>query len=55
VCNQSDVCVTVVLTDWCQCYKGERRERIIDLDVRSFAALAPTWRGLTKVTVRLSG
>ena len=45
-------CVTVTLSDWCQCYKGESRERIIDLDVRSFAALAPTSAGLTKVTIR---
>jgi hypothetical protein len=47
-----DTCVAVTLTDWCQCYKGERRERIIDLDVRSFAVLAHPSAGLVKVTIR---
>lgn len=51
VCANGE-CVRVTLSDWCQCYKGEKRERIIDLDVRSFAALAPTSAGLTKVTIR---
>jgi rare lipoprotein A (peptidoglycan hydrolase) len=50
VCK-GDTCISVRLTDWCQCYKGERRERIIDLDVRSFAALDDPGAGLTKVTI----
>ena len=50
VCADGD-CVTVTLSDWCQCYKGEKRERIIDLDVRSFAALADPSAGLVRVTV----
>jgi hypothetical protein len=44
--------VRVVLTDWCQCFKDTNRERIIDLDIRSFAALAPASRGLIPVEVR---
>ena len=48
----TDKCVTVTLSDWCQCYKGEKRERIIDLHVGVFAALGPTWKGVMKVTVR---
>jgi len=51
VCT-SDACVRVTLSDWCQCYKGEKRERIIDLDTGSFAALAPTSAGLVRVTIR---
>lgn len=46
-------CATVRLTDWCQCYRGTKAERIIDLDVRSFSRLAPTWRGLVNVRVTL--
>jgi rare lipoprotein A (peptidoglycan hydrolase) len=44
-------CLPVRLTDWCQCYKGTIRERVIDLDDRAFAALAPLSRGLVKVKV----
>lgn len=40
-------CVTVRLTDWCAC-KGNR---VIDLDVRSFARLADPGRGVIKVRV----
>jgi len=50
VCQGGD-CVIVTLTDWCQCYRGEKRERVIDLDSRDFAALAPTGDGLTKVSI----
>jgi rare lipoprotein A (peptidoglycan hydrolase) len=39
--------VTVKLTDWCLC----RGDRVIDLDVRSFARLADPSRGVIKVTV----
>ena len=45
-------CISVVLTDWCQCYRGTGRERLIDLDRRDFAALAAPSRGLVQVTVR---
>ena len=51
VCIGTD-CVSVTLSDWCQCYKGERKERVIDLDDRSFAALAPLWKGVVRVTIR---
>lgn len=44
-------CVKVKLTDWCQCYKDTARERIVDLDVRSFAVLFPPSRGVGRVTV----
>jgi hypothetical protein len=40
-------CVVVRLTDWCAC-KGER---IVDLDSRSFRALAPLSQGVVRVTV----
>jgi rare lipoprotein A (peptidoglycan hydrolase) len=40
-------CVRVRLTDWCGCPFG----RIIDLDTRSFAVLAPISRGLVEVRV----
>ena len=45
-------CTKVRLTDWCQCYKGQRRERIIDLDRRSFVVLGvlPS-RGIAKVKI----
>ena len=51
VCAEGD-CVRVMLSDWCQCYWKQPRERLIDLDVRSFARLAPTSRGVIKVTVQ---
>ena len=41
-------CVAVVLSDWCACGGGH----VVDLDVRSFAALAPTSRGVLRVTIR---
>ena len=44
-------CVRVVLSDWCQCWKGTRSERLIDLDSRAFARLAPLPRGLVRVEV----
>jgi len=43
--------IRVVLSDWCQCYKGTRTERLIDLDVRSFARLASPSMGLVRVEV----
>jgi rare lipoprotein A (peptidoglycan hydrolase) len=39
--------VSVILSDWCACGSGS----IIDLDVRSFARLAPPSRGVIKVSV----
>ena len=39
--------VTARLTDWCACGHG----RVIDLDRRLFAALAPPSRGVIRVTV----
>jgi hypothetical protein len=46
-------CVVVSLTDWCQCYRGEDRERLIDLSDDAFARLAPLSRGLVRVTVEV--
>jgi hypothetical protein len=40
--------VTVRLTDWCLCSKGNR---VIDLDQNSFASLAPLGRGVLPVSV----
>lgn len=40
-------CVAVRLTDWCGCPGG----RVVDLDVRSFAVLAPLSSGLVEVEV----
>lgn len=48
VCTRSGTCVSVRLSDSCQCYGT----RLIDLDTRSFARLAPTWRGVLDVIVR---
>jgi rare lipoprotein A (peptidoglycan hydrolase) len=39
--------VTARLTDWCACGGG----RVIDLDRRLFAQLAPPSRGVLRVTV----
>lgn len=44
-------CVTVVLSDWCQCYRGTDRERVIDLSDDAFRRLAPLSAGLVRVTV----
>lgn len=41
-------CITVTLSDWCAC---QPPTRLIDLDVRSFAALADPSRGVISVTV----
>jgi hypothetical protein len=46
-------CALVRLTDWCGCFKGTARERLIDLDDHVFAALAPLSRGLLRVRVVL--
>ena len=46
-----DRSVVVALTDWCQCYRGEDRERIIDLSRSAFAALADPSRGVVRVAV----
>lgn len=39
--------VVVALTDWCACPNG----RVVDLDRRDFAVLAPPSRGVLRVTV----
>lgn len=48
VCAAS-TCVTVKLSDWCLCTGSPRR--VIDLDSRSFAQLAPLSRGIVAVTI----
>lgn len=50
VCR-GETCIRVTLSDWCQCYKGEKRERIIDLDVRTFDALGDPGDGVMRVTI----
>jgi hypothetical protein len=45
-------CAKVKLTDWCQCYEGTPRERIIDLDRATFALFAQPSRGIVNVEVR---
>lgn len=47
--------VVVVLSDWCQCYKGTSRERLIDLSDDAFSRLAPLSRGVIRVTVEPAG
>jgi hypothetical protein len=49
VCYNS--CVTVTLIDWCQCYKGTKNERIIDLYSDAFKRLAPLSLGEIRVKV----
>lgn len=49
-----DRSVSVKVTDWCQCYKGERRERLIDLSAGAFAELAPLAVGLVDVGIQLA-
>lgn len=51
VCNDQK-CIKVKIVDWCQCYRNESRERIIDLSADAFAALFPLSKGLGKVTVK---
>jgi hypothetical protein len=47
----SDGCVQVRLTDWCQCSKGERRERLIDLSDGAFARIGTLSAGVIRVTI----
>lgn len=47
----SGVSVRVRLVDWCQCGKGTRGERLIDLYADPFSRLAPLSAGLVRVTV----
>jgi hypothetical protein len=47
----ADRCVTVRLVDFCQCLRGQRSERVIDLSPSAFARLAPLSAGLIRVTV----
>lgn len=48
-------CIRVVLADWCQCYKGTRRERLLDLSDDAFRRLAALSRGLVRVQVEALG
>lgn len=43
-------CIPVRLTDWCQCLGT----RLVDLDSRSFARLAPLRQGILSVTIHPS-
>ena len=43
--------VVVRLTDWCQCYRGTDRERLVDLGSEAFAELAPLSAGLVRVRI----
>ena len=55
-CNGTSCSTTtskVRLTDWCQCYRGEARERLVDLDRRTFALFASPSRGLVRITIRV--
>ena len=45
-------CVRALLTDWCLCSSARGGGRIIDLDSRTFAAIAPLSRGVVRVDVR---
>lgn len=53
VCRADDLerCVIVTVRDYCQCYVGTSRERVIDLSPDAFSRLAPLSRGVIKVTV----
>lgn len=43
--------VMVRLDDWCQCYRGTRAERLIDLSDDDFAVLAPLAAGVVRVRI----
>lgn len=45
------ICVEVVLDDWCECYRGTKTERVIDLGDDAFRQLAPLSRGLVGVEI----
>lgn len=45
-------CADVILSDWCECYAGTKRERVIDLDDQTFALLGALKRGIVLVEVR---
>lgn len=53
VCRQDQPsrCVTVTVRDFCQCYVGTSKERIIDLSPEAFKRLAPLSAGLVHVFV----
>ena len=44
-------CIDVTVSDYCQCYVGEPRERLIDLSDDAFRKLAPLSVGVLRVTV----
>jgi len=43
--------VRVLLSDFCQCFRGTKRERLIDLSAGAFARLAPLSTGVLRVRV----
>lgn len=43
--------VVVRLVDWCQCYRGTKGERVIDLGADAFRELAPLAVGVIRVSV----
>lgn len=43
--------VVVRLVDWCQCLRGQRGERVIDLGSEAFAQLAPLPSGIVRVSL----
>jgi len=45
-------CLSLVISDWCQCLRGKPDERIIDLARSDFALLAPLSQGLVRVTIQ---
>lgn len=44
-------CVTVTLSDFCQCHRGELDERLVDLSPSAFSRLANLRRGKVEVDV----
>lgn len=46
--------IRVIIVDWCQCSKGERGEKAIDLSPAAFKALGlPLGHGVVRVTITL--
>lgn len=43
--------VVVQLVDWCECYRGTKGERLIDLSDDDFAVLAPLAAGVVRVEI----